>query len=148
MSSSKFTIIVDTREKDVVSYDFEKFPVDVERDKLDTGDYSIEGYEDEFAVERKSLDDLATSCGKDRDRFQEQIRRGGDLGGFAVVVEGSRESVEEAEYYSGIHPNSVLGTVDSWGRVHDVDFVFCEDEEHAELKTFQKLNLWYEQQVS
>ena len=46
---------------------------------LRTGDYSLEGYQDQIAIERKSIDDLVVCLGKERDRFEY----------FAVVVEGS-----------------------------------------------------------
>jgi ERCC4-type nuclease len=43
---------------------------------LYAGDYSIAGLESSFAVERKSIDDLANCCmGANRDRFEHELLR-------------------------------------------------------------------------
>jgi len=80
---SQFTIVVDGREQKGHGYTFDSWPVDTVRKNLSDmgseGDYSIEGYEDQFAVERKSLGDLATCVGAKRDEhFEPQVQRGVD----------------------------------------------------------------------
>lgn len=49
INNEDFTIIVDTREQQ--PWTFEEYVV--ANKKLDTGDYSIEGLQDFFAIERK-----------------------------------------------------------------------------------------------
>ena len=79
-------ILVDEREKK--PYNFPA--METETALLNYGDYAVKGlgYYDvnpntgkeefypEFAVERKSLDDLARSVGTDRNRFEAEIDRG------------------------------------------------------------------------
>lgn len=49
-------IVIDTREQ--TPYGFAKYDAEPIRAALPTGDYSLPGFEDRVAIERKSLDDL------------------------------------------------------------------------------------------
>ena len=63
------TIIIDSREQ-------KKWPfqnVKVETAKLDTGDYSLKGYEDRITIERKSKVDLIKTVTHDRERFKREF---------------------------------------------------------------------------
>jgi ERCC4-type nuclease len=147
---SNFTIIIDGREQRGHAYEFESWPVDTVRKNLSDcgseGDYSIEGYEHQFAVERKALDDLASCCGTKRyDHFEPQVQRGVDrLDRYAIVVEAPRWKIEKGVYYSDIHPNSILGTIDSWSddEHYGIDFHLCDDKYMAEVKTYTLLARW------
>ena len=52
------------------------------RKTLQSGDYSVKGLEDVFAVERKSMSDLAGSLRSGRDRFMRELHR---LRGFTFA---------------------------------------------------------------
>lgn len=122
----------------VIRDDREKKPwslpgVEVGEGRLETGDYTVEGFEDRFAVERKSLNDLATSLGNGRDRFEAEIRRAQSMDEFVVIVEGSRADVEAHQYYSNIHPNAVLGTTEKWPfKYGTLEFVWAGENEDGE----------------
>jgi ERCC4-type nuclease len=147
-------ILIDQREKQPLH-----FPgVETEEAYLETGDYTVEGFEDRFAVERKSIDDLAKSVGSDRTRFEAEIRRAQDMDHFAVVIEGSPADVYSENYYSKIHPNAVMGTVEKWPWKYDkLDFEWAgtDDEgdtlsltpqalkERTAQETLRLLDLWY-----
>lgn len=161
------TLIVDSREQKPY-----RFPgiSDVEQAQLPVGDYTYEGYEDTFAVERKSLNDLATSLGADRLRFENEIRRangyanqnedGNPLPGtkpdkpleqFVVVIEAHPDQVYEyagtkkcPNYYSNIYPNSVIGTVEKWpSKYNTLDFTWCGSRRGAKDETLALLDQWY-----
>lgn len=146
-------ILVDQREKK--PYDFPG--VETKEAHLETGDYTVEGFEDRFAVERKSLNDLATSVGSERNRFEAEIRRAQAFDEFAVVVEASREDVESGRYYSQIHPNAVLGTTKKWPwKYSRLEFIWAGENddgekvhdlpaarEHAAQETLRLLDRWY-----
>ena len=84
-------IVVDTREQ---------LPLWAgNRKTLKTGDYSIEGYENKIAVERKSLADLAGSLGKGHARFRRELERAKELDYFAIVVEGSVTDLEKKNWH-------------------------------------------------
>jgi len=65
------TIITDTREQTPLV--FTHLPS--ERGTLTSGDYSVKGLEHDFAIERKTISDLLSSCTKGRDRFQRELHR-------------------------------------------------------------------------
>lgn len=64
-------LLVDTREQRPLQ--FSHLPA--ESATLYTGDYSVKGLEEVFAVERKSLADLAGSLTRERDRFMREMHR-------------------------------------------------------------------------
>ena len=136
-------IIVDTREQR--PYEFEKYPVRVKHEKLDTGDYSVEGFENIFAIERKSLDDLVNTISRGRDRFNDEIIRGNSLAEFDVYVEASKLDVKVGDYYSKMHPNAVLGSLRAWENTHNVDFIFTGSRDRAEARAYSQLYQWANQ---
>jgi DNA excision repair protein ERCC-4 len=71
MKPPPFIIAVDSREQR--PFTFDAWPTAPAT--LAAGDYSIVGLEEHVAIERKSLDDLAGCCGRDRDRFKRELHR-------------------------------------------------------------------------
>lgn len=133
-------ILVDDREKR--PFDFPG--VETEEARLETGDYTVKGFEDRFAVERKSLNDLATSVGSERNRFEDEICRAQEFDQFAVVIESTRQEAKAGAYYSQIHPNAVCGTVDKWPLKYGIlEFVWAGDRERAAQETLRLLDRWY-----
>jgi ERCC4-type nuclease len=79
---------------------------------LSTGDYSICGLEDSFAVERKSVFDLTNCClSSNRDRFERVLHRLRAYRFKRLLVVGSREDIIEGRYYWRIAPKAVLATL-------------------------------------
>jgi ERCC4-type nuclease len=62
-------IVIDTREQKPYKL------TDAVKSALKTGDYSIEGYEEEIAIERKSYSDLYHSLTTAKNRFKKQMKR-------------------------------------------------------------------------
>jgi ERCC4-type nuclease len=98
---------------------------------LYSGDYSIRGLEDQFAVERKSLDDLANCClGSNRERFEHELHR---LRGYQfkrLLVVGSREDIAAGRYYSKISSKSVLSTLGAF-EIRYLPVVFAATPQEA-----------------
>jgi ERCC4-type nuclease len=118
--------------------------VKVEEVHLETGDYTVEGFEDRFAIERKSVNDLAKSVGSERTRFEAEIRRAQSMDEFCVIIEGSKADVEDHNYYSQIHPNAVLGTVEKWPWKYErLDFHWAgENEDGDRVRTEAEARDW------
>lgn len=144
-------IVVDTRERKPYEFPGVSDSMIIER-RLDVGDYTLDGYENDFSVERKTLNDLATSLGSDRERFEDEIRRAQSLDDFVVVIEADEYQVYDYEdksycpsYYSNIHPNSVIGTVEKWPtRKYDtLEFVWASDRDGGMEETLRRLDEWY-----
>ena len=118
--------------------------VETEEDHLKTGDYTVEGFEDQFAVERKSVNDLATSVGSERERFEAEIRRAQEMDYFVVIIEGSKKDVEEHQYYSEIHPNAVLGTCEKWPiKYNNLEFIWAGNRKRAAEECLRRLDKWF-----
>jgi hypothetical protein len=103
---SPFTVIVDTREQR--PFGFGKiadnrgrvFKVSTCRTKLDAGDYSIQGMEDDIAVERKTKADMYGTAGRGRGRFEREVERLAAMAAPAIVIQcddGPAEDGSEAD---------------------------------------------------
>lgn len=96
-----FAVLVDHREG--LPYTFADLPakkrwkgrlfVSCETTYLRTGDYTIAGYEDRFAIERKSLEDLYATLGQDRQRFEAELERLNEMEFAAVVIEATLREI-------------------------------------------------------
>lgn len=108
--------------------------------KLEVGDYSVDGIQDKVCVERKRHEELVNCfCGDNRDRFQRELERGANLHRLHVVVEASFKGVIECLYEnwpSAMHPAAIRGTIAAWeNRYNHVRFWFCGDRETAQTWT-------------
>ena len=131
-------VLVDTREQK--PYTFEGYPdVTTEDVGLDTGDYTVEGYEDVFVIERKSLPDLMGTMTRGRNRFQRELDRAADMGMFEVVIEASRDQIEAGDYRSQMNPNAAIGSIMAWSQPGNIRFVYANDRANAEQYTYQRL---------
>lgn len=115
-------LIVDTREQ--MPLVFARLPS--QRGTLTTGDYSFAGGEELFAVERKSIADLAGCCaGTNRERFARELHR---LRGYRfkrLLIIGTVAEIERGEYRSNIRPASILATLAAIEARYDLPVVFA-----------------------
>lgn len=126
----KIIAICDTREQRPL--DLEKHGIEVVREKLDFGDYSIKFPDMRkcVSIERKSIDDFVACCGKERDRFEREIRA---LMGFrykAVVCEFRYEELFWGRYRSRITSKSVSRSLARW-MISGIPFIMCDNSECA-----------------
>jgi ERCC4-type nuclease len=99
------SIVTDSRERTPLT--FANLPTVA--GTLVSGDYSIRGLEDRFAVERKSPADLVGSVGRERDRFTRELHR---LRGFdfaRLLVVGSPADV--VAVCRGMNPRAVFASL-------------------------------------
>jgi hypothetical protein len=97
---------------------------------LYSGDYSVLGAEELFAIERKTLADLVACCTSERERFKRELHR---LRGYRfkrLVVIGSEAEILGAQYRSNISPRAVLATLYCF-EVRYEPFEFCATPENA-----------------
>lgn len=100
-------VVVDSREQRPWDLSPEFFEVEVRG--LRTGDYSIAGHEERFALERKSLGDLVNTVTRDWIRFRKELYRLAAMDVAAIVVEADLVDVLAHKYESDAEPSSVLG---------------------------------------
>lgn len=111
---------------------------------LETGDYSIRGYEDRVTIERKSLEDLYSTLSGHRKRFEREHERMREIEFKAVVIEASWEKIlRQPPKKSGLKPASVFGTYASWRVKYGVPWEAMEDRRLAEKTVFRLLERWW-----
>ncbi|WP_286817266.1 ERCC4 domain-containing protein [Desulfobacter sp. UBA2225] len=128
-------ILTDTREQR--PYSFESVPnVHVDAATLPTGDYSLPGFEDRAAIERKSISDLIGCLkGQGRERFERELSRARAYEFFAVVIEAGLHQISMKQYNSAMSPDAVLQSIAAFHIRYGVPFMFAGDRAGAEYLT-------------
>lgn len=152
------TVIRDTREQ--TGYGFSSLTCDasdgggplivpVEVDTLRSGDYSLRGYEDQVAVERKSLPDLFGTLGQGRDRFERELERLSFFRFAAVVVEATLPDVLlSPPRHSDLNPKTIVRSVLAWQqRMPNVHWWFAGPRPLAEALTFRVLERFLKERL-
>ena len=141
-------IIIDTNEQ--LAYSFHNInprPILIYK-KLKTGDYSIEGFESEITIERKTLGDLFGSVGTGRERFEREFIRMQSFKYAAVVIESGLDDIFiNPPEHSSMLRKSVFRTLISWSIRYGVKIWPCPDRNFAEKTTYIILKRWWELNV-
>lgn len=130
MEFARPTILVDSREQAPLV--FVNCPS--ERATLATGDYSVMGFENEFVIERKSLDDLAGSVTHDRDRFERELVRMRGYPFRRLLVVGSVEDIERHVYRSRVEPKAILASLTAFEIRYGLPVAYCPNPAAAALQ--------------
>ena len=147
----KPVVLVDTREK--IPLDFSRFPnwiAGERRQKLDVGDYSIEGMEDLLVIERKTLSDLITTLIQQRSRFFKMCEKLVQYRWRALLVEASYEDIKSPydDECTQAHPNAVSGTLDALEARFGIPVIYTSQyrplaEEKAASWLSKHFTYWY-----
>lgn len=127
-------VIIDTREQ--LPYSFDKFNCNTIKKKLKTGDYSLDGYENEVVIERKSKADLYGSIGKGRDRFEKEFERLSWFKYPALIIECDLNNLLKPIAFSKLSGKTVINTLLSWSIKYGVFIYFACTRELAENLTY------------
>lgn len=149
MTKDPFVIIVDTREQ--IPWEFGYH--DTAKRKLDTGDYSIEGFENILAVERKrSVSELATNLSEKR--FKDVLTRLSKIKHPYMVFEFSLDEVYQFPVGSDIPKklwdklkisgNYIIKRLIEIQLEYNIQVVFCDDPSNAERFTASLMKRIYE----
>lgn len=151
-----FTIVVDSREQK--PYAFASIRADARQQNrpvqvpihgaaLPQGDYSIQGWEDRVAIERKSLADLYSTLGHGRERFGRELARLNDLWFACVVVEAEWGTVmRHPPFRSELLPKTVYRSILAWMvRYPSVHWCLVPGREFAEVTTFRLLERFWKE---
>ena len=119
-------IIVDTREKKPWRFNRTDNCRGTISQKLNVGDYSVQGIESVVTIERKgSVSELYGNLGKGRTRFFAEIERMGDMKYKFVVCEFTFGQLLKQPRFSKMSPNSILGSIISLQLKYNVHFIFA-----------------------
>lgn len=138
METAPLHIIADTREG--LPYSFSGYAAIVERGTLESGDYSILGFEDRISIERKTIDDLiGCLMGDNRERFERELGRLRAYDFAAVVCECTLDDLRRGRYRSDMNPKSAIQSVIAFMARYRLPFVFATDRAGGEMVTFSLL---------
>lgn len=137
-------IIIDTREQTPYQFATINPRPDTTRQALKTGDYSLEGFEDQVTVERKSLQDAFGTFGRGRRRFVRELERMSEYDFAAVVIEADWNTIlRNPPTRSKLNPKSVYSSIIAWMQRHNVHFVTCPNRAFAEKTTYRLLERYW-----
>jgi len=128
-NSGTATIIIDTREQE--PYSFDPRLAGAVRRALPAGDYSVQGLEEQVAVERKTVDDFVSTVIHARQRFRAELRRLAQYRAACVVVEAGVADVLLRHYRGEAHPNAVIGSAMSIILDFRIPVFFCSNRQAA-----------------
>ena len=118
-----FRIVIDSREQE--SY---TFACETVKAKLDAGDYSVVGFEQRVAVERKSLRDFVGTVIHDFDRFARELAKLSAMDAACIVVEADLTAVLCGLHHDALRavaPQSLLGAATYIGIKYRVPVYWC-----------------------
>ena len=144
-TNNDIVLVKDSREPDM-AWDVH-FEAPCEVKCLKTGDYSLVGYEDEIAVERKTLGDLIGCLSSSRDRFVKELERAQQLQYFAVIIEATWGEIVSGQYRSKLHVNSANGSICAWEIRYKVPFFCCGNQELAARKCESLLRKYHREKL-
>ncbi len=130
-------LIIDTREQLSYRPFFEGLGLECVNRTLKTGDYSVEGYENSFAVERKSLNDFLSSITQNRARFARELERAKRFGCFAVIIEADYFDIRNKNYLANIEPEVVFATIYSWMIKYQIPIIFVGNREGGAIAVYK-----------
>jgi ERCC4-type nuclease len=115
---------------------------------LYSGDYSLLGFEDVFAVERKSIADLTGSLvGTNRERFERELLRLRSMRFKRLLVVGDPLDIERHAYRSKIPPKSVFASLAAYEARFDIPVVWQAGEVEAARLVCRWAHYFYREQV-
>ena len=143
-------IIQDSREK--IPFNLSFYGFDIERRKLDCGDYSVVGYENFISIDRKkSVSELASNLFEDYVRFKKEMIRAKEITHFFLLFEFDLSSVLIYPNGSGIPrrkwpylaatPRKILERLKLLYEAYNVKSIFCKNRADAEQKAANILQL-------
>jgi DNA excision repair protein ERCC-4 len=155
-AAAPFTVVIDTREQ--TPWDFTGIKADgaagaaggcvvvpVLVAGLPSGDYSLDGYSDRIAVERKSKADLFGTLGQGRDRFERELERLNAMAFAAVIVEAEiSEIFTDPPPHTALKPKTISRSVIAWQqRYPRVHWSFLPGRYAAMVWGYRVLERWW-----
>ena len=137
MNTPTITLITDSREQRPLV--FLHFPSVTAC--LSEGDYSVQGFEKQFTIERKSISDLVQSVTAERERFEKELIRMRPYDFRRLLIVGTLAQIEAHDYRSQANPKAVIASVFAFEVRYALPVCFCAIPEAAAVQVEQWA--WY-----
>lgn len=136
-------IVIDTREQ--TPLDFSGYPVKTEAAGLASGDYSLRGFENTIALERKSEADLLGSLTRGRERFEAELTRLRGYAYAAVICETSWRRLARGLYDSRMEPAACMQSIIGLSVRNAIPFIMAETRAGAAFMVYHSLRHYLSQ---
>jgi len=141
-SKPKYTIIQDTREQQGLFFGPYDQCEGMITEKLDTGDYTIEGLEDKICIERKaSVEEIAINLGQKKHAFMAEVKRMEPFEHKFLVCEFTLDDVlkfpegtripEAKKKTLKITGKYLMKSLNELAIYNDIHVVFCENKHNT-----------------
>jgi ERCC4-type nuclease len=123
------TLITDTRVQTPLA--FANLPTEIST--LYSGDYSVNGLQEVFAIERKTIADLVGSLTSGRHRFMNELHR---LRGYQfrrLLIVGTRHEIETGKYRSRATPRAIPASLAAMEVRCNIPVIFATSPPEAVL---------------
>ena len=134
-----FIMIVDTREQKPLF----KPKLWIISHGLNSGDYSIQGFENVITIERKSIPDLLGTLGKGRIRFEKELNRMSEYKWKGLLIEGLENDVYQPNDFSSMHPNSIYHSLAAIETKWGINIYYAKDKKSARNWVLSRLTKLY-----
>lgn len=115
------------------------------KDSLEHGDYSVKGFEDKLAVERKMTSDFFSYAGKERSQTECKLEAMNALRWKALVVEAALDDLlSPHQFFTLLRPQQVWGFLKSLQVKYGLHLFCHRRREVCELWTLDYLMYGYE----
>ena len=131
---SGFVLLQDTREQRSL---FTRIPkgLTIQSTTLHDGDYSVQGFSNLFAIERKFSGDLYPYCSTEREKTQAKMRRFKsmvDAGGWVgLCIEDKESNIYQYQTFTKVNPEVVRGSIISFAIRYHVQVYFAGNRDNA-----------------
>ena len=132
-------LTIDHREKLSYAPLFKREGIIYTESTLKTGDYSVVGFEKEFSIERKTLNDFVNCVTFHRERFVKELERARKLKFFAIIIEANIKDIRSHNYLSKAIPQAIISSIYSWNVKYGVPILLVGSREEG-ASAVQKLS--------
>lgn len=107
--------------------------------KVETGDYTIEGYEHLIMIERKSKQDLWQTLTSGRPRFMREMDRAKKIPARYIVIEASLGDIQRGSRFSKVRGDFIIASLISLEQKYGVHVIFASKKKGVAQKYVRKL---------
>jgi ERCC4-type nuclease len=137
-----FALIIDTREQQPL-FTAPPTGLTIVRRKLDTGDYSVDGYEDALCVERKQNSDFYGYIGKERDRTVKKLEALSKMRFAALVIEETEARLFGVQRYTKLTHEHARGFLKMVEVKYGIHTLICHNRVTLERWILDRLAYGY-----
>jgi len=139
------TILIDSREKN--PWDFSIYGFKQRVECLSTGDYTIEGLQHSFVIEKKfSPSEMAINLGRNLKQFEAEFERMKDISHKYLICEFSSKQLAQFPAYSSVPKKMrkrvrirgpyMIKKIEELCNKYEVELIFCDDRAGAEKQAY------------